>query len=1117
MCKFSSALFPGWQLIAATFWVSLFFSSCGQQPAPATGSSAAASAPGFVRLSPEESGVDFSNPIRESTAFNYFNYPYIYTGGGVAAGDINGDGLPDLFFTANMEPNRLYLNKGNLRFEDISRSAGVSGKKGWTTGCAMLDVNDDGFLDIYVCYSGPLAPDMRRNELFINDGKGHFTESAARYGLDDPGYSTQIYPFDYDHDGDMDLYLLSHRTDFKNSSKVLAPRPERTAEEYDSDKLFRNNGDGTFTNVTSEAGLINRGFGLSALFMDFNGDGYNDIYVANDYLEPDFLYINDGKGHFSDRCNALLQHISFYSMGSDAADINNDGLEDLYVLDMAPPEHARSKQLMAGMDSKGFRELIDYGYNYQYMINTLQLNRGGGHFSEIAQVSGLDKTDWSWAPLFMDFDLDGLRDVFVSNGIKYDVTDNDFKIWLREEVGRKGPGLPFDEVMNKMPRSQVPNFFMRNEGQLHFKKMNKDWGLTASQNANGAAWADLDADGDLDIITNNVEEKAGIFINQAEKNGHHYLKIKPEGPPGNRWGAGAELTLRIGDETRSEQFRWVRGYQSSSQPIMHFGLGNRTMIDELELRWPDGRISRMQNVPADATRILRWADATEAAPENTLPKLFVRDGDHGIHYAHREKAYDDFARELLLPHKESQSGPKICRGDVNGDGLDDIFVGGAAGEAGALFVQKPDGTFYPQQGPWEADRGSEDLSALFFDADSDGDPDLYVCSGSNEFEEGDPRLRDRLYLNDGSGHFSKAEKALPPLATASMAVAATDWDGDGDLDLFVGGQVRPGRYPFSPRSYLLRNEGGRFLDATAQLAPALQEPGMISDAAFADFDGDGDPDLLIAGEWTPLRLFVNEGGHFIEQSVDAGFSKSNGWWSCLKIVDVDADGDADIIAGNIGENNKFHPSEEKPLHVYAYDFDHNGSLDIVLSKTLKNSERVPVRGRQCSSEQMPFIKDKFPTYHSFATADLEEIYSPEELDSALHLEAYTFSNTLWINDGKGHFEVRKLPVEAQLSPVNGMVARDLNADGHIDLIVAGNRFGSEVETPRYDGGWGLVLLGDGKGGFRALDAKESGFYAGGNLHGLTDVYLPGSQALLIISAVNNAPLEFFRIKRKETP
>jgi len=1114
MSKFSFTIFLHSSFTTALFCLSLFISSCRQTAAPPSDRASLTATPGFVLLPPEQSGVDFSNPIRESSTFNYFNYPYIYAGGGVAVGDVNGDGLPDLFFTANMEPNRLYLNKGDLHFENITSTAGVAGKKGWSTGCAMLDVNDDGFLDIYVCYSGPMPREIRRNELFINDGTGHFTESAARYGLDDPGFSTQIYPFDYDQDGDMDLYLLSHRTDFKNSSKVLAPRPDRGADEYDTDKLFRNNGDGNFSNVTAEAGLINRGFGLSTLFMDFNGDGYNDIYVANDYLEPDNLYINDGNGHFKDRCNDLMQHISFYSMGSDAADINNDGLEDLYVLDMAPPEHARSKELMAGMDSKGFNALIDYGYNYQYMINTLQLNRGEGHFSEIAQLAGLDKTDWSWAPLFMDFDLDGLRDVFVSNGIKYDVTDNDFKNWLHEEVTRKGPGLPFDEVMKKMPQSQVPNFFMRNEGQLHFRKMNKDWNLTAVQNANGAAWADLDGDGDLDIITNNVDAKSGIFINQAEKNGNHYLKVRLEGPPGNRLGAGSEITLQVGDEQRSEQFRWIRGYQSSCQPIMHFGLGSHTQVDKLVLRWPDGRISRRQHVPVDATITLHWDDASEAMAKNNVPKLFAPTEKHGIDFVHSEKEYDDYARELLLPHKISQSGPQIARADINGDDRDDLFIGGAAGEAGALYVQNKKGRFSRIRGPWQQDRGSEDLSALFFDADSDGDPDLYVCSGSNEFEEGDPRLRDRLYLNDGNGHFSKARDWLPPLASASKVAVAADWDGDGDEDLFVGGQVLPGRYPFSPRSYLLRNEGGHFVDATSQLSPELQQPGLISDAAFADFDGDGDPDLLLAGEWTPIRLFINEGDRFNEQSTNAGFSNSNGWWCSLKVVDIDGDGDQDIVAGNIGENNKFHPSEETPLHVYAYDFDHNGSLDIVLSKTLKSKERVPVRGRQCSSEQMPFIKEKFPSYHSFATADLEDIYRREELDSALHLEAYTFSSKLWINDGKGHFEARRLPVEVQISPIYGIVARDLNADGHVDLIMAGNRYGSEVETPRYDAGWGTVLLGDGQGGFKALAPKESGFYAGGNLHGLIDVYLSERSTLLIVAAVNNAPLEIYRFNSK---
>ncbi len=1096
--------FAAFRLAAAV--LVLLLASCKEKPASREPEHAAS---GFTILSSGQTGLAFTNTINDSPELNYFNYQYLYNGGGVAAGDINGDGLPDLFFTANMGPNRLYLNKSGLQFEDITQSAGVAGHTGWTTGCAMLDINEDGLLDIYVCYSGRNPKDQRRNELFINLGNGKFRESAAAYGLDDPGYSTQIYPIDYDLDGDPDLFLLSHRVDFYNTGSVLNPDPTRTQDEPNTDKLFRNNGDGTFTNVTAEAGLINRAFGLSATIMDFNEDGWPDIYVANDFLEPDMLYINNGNGTFTERCNEMLRHVSFYGMGSDAADINNDGHSDLYVLDMAPPEHAKSKRLMASMSTEGFWKMIQFGYNYQYMINTLQLNRGRGHFSEIAQMAGLDKTDWSWAPLFLDFDNDGWQDAFVTNGIKYDVTDNDFKIWLQEKIAAEGQALDFNEVMSRMPRSEVANFFLRNEGNLHFRKMNAEWGLTATQHSNGAAWADLDGDGDQDLVVNNVDQPVQVYRNDTH--GNHYLKLRFEGPEGNRWGIGARVELVSKNGIQAADFYWVRGYQSSVEPVMHFGLGSVETVSEIRVTWPDGKVTRLLSQAADRTLTIRYADAGEPENEPETAPLFRLVQPAGLAFTHREQPYDDFARELLLPHKESESGPRLSAADVDGDGLQDLFIGGAAGQAGRLFLQNPDGSFSeaPAQ-PWERHSACEDLGSLFFDADGDGDPDLYVCSGSNEFDSTDQRLQDRLYLNDGHGRFTWQANALPRMISSTACVTAADIDGDGDQDLFVGGRVTPGKYPFPPRSWLLRNDGGKFTDITRETNPALLRPGMVTSACFADADGNGTSDLLLAGEWMPLRLFLNQNSTLAEAE-NAGFDSTSGWWFSITPADLDGDGDVDFIAGNIGLNNKFHPSPRKPFHVFCSDFDHNGTFDIVLATSTTNRNFWPVRGRECSSQQMPFIKQKFPTYKSFAEAYLTDIYSPEALDSAFRLDAYEFRSCILRNDGSGHFTLEPLPPLAQIAPVMASVVTDLNGDGLQDLVIAGNWWGAEVETVRYDAGLGLCLLGDGQGGFTPVPASESGLYTNGNVHGMAWLPRPDGGRWLVTGS-SNGPVEVWEIK-----
>ena len=1072
--------------------------------------------PSFVQLDSASSGVDFVNKLNESPELNYFNYQYLYNGAGIAIGDINGDKLPDLFFTSNQGSNRLYLNRGNLQFKDITSQANVQGHSGWTTGCTMLDINHDDLLDLYVCYSGNGPHEQRANELFINNGDQTFTESAAAYGLDDSGYSTQIYPFDYDLDGDLDLYLVNHRTDFYNTGNVLNPDLSRDGTELNSDRLYRNDSDEHFSNVTKEAGLINHSFGLSASIMDFNNDHWPDIYVANDFVEPDLVYINNHHGGFTESGKDIMKHVSFYGMGSDFGDINNDGFEDLFVLDMAPPEHTRSKEVMASMDTKGFWNMIDFGFNYQYMLNTFQLNNGNGTFSEIGQMTGLSKTDWSWAPLLFDADNDGMLDAFVSNGILKDVTNNDFKNWLKNEVSDKGNQLSFADVMAKIPTTKTANYLFHNEGNLSFANVAAKAGLIEAENASGSAWADLDGDGDLDLVLNNLDAPASIFQNTANDNGNHYLEIVLKGLSNNPLALGCKLRILDHGNQQVRHLYLSRGYQSSVEPLIHFGLGEIDFIDSLLVSWPDGEQRLLTRITADQKIEISLADGADYTPIEKKASVgtIAREQIPGLTFEHTEDVYNDFSKEILLPHKESEAGPLMSTGDANGDGLEDVFIGGAAEQAGILFIQNQDGSFSSMTGPWQADKACEDLGSVFFDADGDGDQDLYVCSGSNEFDSSDLRYQDRLYNNMGNAKFEKSDQALPEMLNSTMRVSANDWDSDGDLDLFVGGRVMPAKYPFAPRSYLLQNDGGKFKDVTAQLAPALLRPGMVTDAAFEDFDGDGHADLMIAGEWMPLRLFHNNSGHFTEMTSVAGLDSSNGWWFSLKATDIDHDGDMDIVAGNIGLNNKFHPSAKKPFHVFCNDFDRNGTFDIVLATMATPDALWPVRGRGCSSSQMPFIKEKFTTYKSFATAYLSDIYSQEDLDSALHLQAFDFHSSVWINDGQGHFTRNNLPVLAQIAPIMGIIISDLNGDGNKDLIVAGNMWGAEVETTRYDAGTGLVLLGDGSGNFTTLSPWQSGFYLGGNVHDLLSISDKNQADQIIISAVNNAAIQIFKVVAK---
>lgn len=1049
----------------------------------------------FTKLKSSQTNVDFSNEVVESNAFNFINYVYIYNGGGIATGDINNDGLVDIYFTSNQGSNKLYLNKGDMKFEDITESSGTGDTQGWSTGVSMVDVNLDGLLDIYVCKSAsPENAALRQNKLYVNKGNNTFAEMATQYNLNDDGFSTQSYFLDYDRDGDLDMYLVNHRSDFENNNVMSAQIQSNIIRQF-SDRLYRNDGV-KFTDVTAQAGMANKNWGLSASVADYNNDGWLDIYVANDFTEPDQLWINNKKGGFTDQVLKHMDHISYYSMGSDVADFNNDGLQDLMVLDMVSEDHVRSKQNMAAMSSAQFNTMVDNNYHHQYMANMLQLNRGYGQFSEVAHIAGVSKTDWSWAPLFADFDNDGNKDLFVTNGIKRDMTDNDYKIKLNE---RSAQGMMnIEDVFELTPSTKLQNYAFRNKGDGLFEKASDSWGLTDLLNSNGASYADLDNDGDLDLVINNLDDQASIYRNDSKNN---YLKIQFEGPPLNRFGIGADVEVMMGEQSQSYQHFLSRGFQSSVSPGIIIGLGDKQVAESVTIRWPDGASQQLTNVEANQTITVNHGQAKRGAQSKSRSKRILRKNNKPfVEFDHKENQFDDFAREILLPNKLSTQGPAVITADVNSDGLDDVFITGAKTKASALMVQQKNGTYRSQgQSIWIEDRMAEDVAAHFFDADGDNDLDLYVGSGGNEVVDGHQIYKDRLYVNSGNGSFRKSANRLPDINASTSVVVSGDFDSDGDQDLFVGGRSVPGRYPMPANSYILENQDNKFVDVTEDKAADLMELGLVTDASFSDYDADGDLDILIVGEWMPLTIFENESGQFTKKSMEDLTGK--GWMYAIQTADLDGDGDEDVLIGNLGENNKFGAKEEKPFHVFCDDFDNTGNLDIVLSKESKG-KLLPVRGRECSSEQMPFIKDKFPTFKSFAEADLISIYGDDQLSSALHYEVTNFKSLMLINDGKGSFSVKALPVQTQYGPVMDFEIIDVNGDGQEDIIGAGNIYNAEVETVRYDASKGFVLINKGKGDFTYID---SGFLTKGNVKDLAIINHPEGRQLLV--AQNDGPLE----------
>ena len=1073
--------------------------------------------PLFTALSAAESGLNLHNhpPSDPSTKHNLLDYSAFYDGSGVAVGDINNDRLPDLFFTANDAPNSLYINRGNLQFEDISEKAGIN-IDGWSTGVTMADVNNDGLVDIYVCRSGPGEDTrLRENLLFINNGNETFTEQAKLYGLNDNGYSVQAAFFDYDRDGDLDCFVGNTTPGQYN---ILSETIEWGQSIKQHHHLYKNNGDGTFTDVTVEANLLVDAYCNSVCVADINQDGWGDLYLTNYPDLADYLYINRGDGTFFEQSDALIRQGNFFTTGCDIADFNNDGFPDICTGALTSGSYLK-KTTTSGVESAVSQAKSSEKLAVQklYDQQILQLHNSNNTYSNIANLAGISKAEWTKSVLLADFDLDGNKDYFATNGVLGDLRDKDFQREIRVTTATSGGELTprmKESILAKLPKYKLANQLFRNLGDLRLEEKTNSWGMGIADYSSGAAYADLDRDGDLEIVVCRFDESPVIYRNNArEQKRGNYLSILLSGGQLGDPVTLSKVQVFTDGQAQYQELTNSRGYLSAVEPVFHFGLGSSSSVDTLKIFWPNGAVQKYYNVAVNQQMSIAYepqgAESIHSTPTSGIQIAMIRPGSANLSFVHRENEYPEFADNGILPFSLAKRGPFIATGDVNGDGKEDCYYGGAAGQAGKLFLAGEKGYYQEISGPWEKDADAEDMQVLIFDANDDGLPDLYVVSGGGgEYESGSAILQDRLYINEGGGNFTKNSDALPQMPSHGNCVAPFDFDQDGDVDLFVGGGSNPSAYPSAARSYLLLNENGYFSDVTEEWSGELMFPGDVRDAKWIDLNGDDRPDLIMAGWWMPIRFFINEGNRFREATREWGTADISGWWNTIELADVNNDGMVDILAGNAGANTSFHASVKEPLQLMAINTNGKDKNTLVLSEVFQG-RRVPVKQKEILEKQIPSIRERYTTFASYAQADLSELLGGHHIDSSMIKTVTELRSMVFINQGHKEMNPIPLPNEAQISTIQTMIVEDFNKDGKLDLLIGGNDYQTANEIPRLDAGNGLLLLGDGKGGFSPLSIRETGIFLPGNVKDIKLMPTAFADVYFILVANNNAENQVF--------